>query len=219
MAGTICEDLGWGLTPDKIAQDIHATASEKGLSYAEVAGMVTCPCDLLPHSEVLGRSLLSSGVPAALIVSDDSNPLRMYRVDLHRDEVRAKDWSLRRQRPVGELLSEGHVVGLQARDIDRQRELVNTGIAPGSAIRRFHRQDPRGPGKCGPLKVRPAFQFARRLLGPSAGQRDRDVENRDEKYGCYDHDQPVSLHQLTLYALSLRSSQFRIDIYACLSYQ
>jgi hypothetical protein len=40
MAGTICEDLGWGWTPDKIAQDIHATASEKGLSYGQVAGMV-----------------------------------------------------------------------------------------------------------------------------------------------------------------------------------
>lgn len=40
MAGLICQDLGWGWTPDRIAQDIHATVNGQGVHYAQVAGMV-----------------------------------------------------------------------------------------------------------------------------------------------------------------------------------
>jgi Protein of unknown function (DUF732) len=40
MARTICEDLGWGWTPDRITQDIHATMSGQHVDYAQVAGMV-----------------------------------------------------------------------------------------------------------------------------------------------------------------------------------
>jgi hypothetical protein len=40
MARTICEDLGWGWMPDRIAQDIHATISGRNVDYAQFAGMV-----------------------------------------------------------------------------------------------------------------------------------------------------------------------------------
>ncbi len=40
LAGLICQDLGWGWTPDRITQDIHASMSGQMVSYAQVAGMV-----------------------------------------------------------------------------------------------------------------------------------------------------------------------------------
>ena len=40
MAQIICDDLGWGWTPDRIAQDVHAELDQRGVNYGQVAGMV-----------------------------------------------------------------------------------------------------------------------------------------------------------------------------------
>lgn len=40
MAGLICQDLGWGWTPDRIAQDLHAAMSAQGVQYGQAAGTV-----------------------------------------------------------------------------------------------------------------------------------------------------------------------------------
>jgi hypothetical protein len=40
MADLICDDLGWGWTPDHIAQHVHANLDERGVTYGQVASMV-----------------------------------------------------------------------------------------------------------------------------------------------------------------------------------
>src|SRR6202051_492772 len=40
MAQLICDDLGWGWTPDHIAQDVHANLDPRGISIGDVGSMV-----------------------------------------------------------------------------------------------------------------------------------------------------------------------------------
>jgi len=40
MAYLICDDLGWGWTPDHIAQQIHANLDQDSVAYGQVATMV-----------------------------------------------------------------------------------------------------------------------------------------------------------------------------------
>ena len=40
MADLICNDLGWGWTPDHIAQHVHANLDGRGVHYGQVAAMV-----------------------------------------------------------------------------------------------------------------------------------------------------------------------------------
>ena len=40
MARLICDDLGWGWTPDHIAQDVHAELDSRGVTFGQVASMV-----------------------------------------------------------------------------------------------------------------------------------------------------------------------------------
>lgn len=40
MAQLICDDLGWGWTPDQIAQDVHANLDPRGIAVGDVASMV-----------------------------------------------------------------------------------------------------------------------------------------------------------------------------------
>jgi hypothetical protein len=40
MAQLICDDLGWGYTPDRIAQDVHANLDPRGISIGDVGAMV-----------------------------------------------------------------------------------------------------------------------------------------------------------------------------------
>ncbi len=40
MAQLICDDLGWGWTPDQIAQSVHANLDGRGIHYGQVASMV-----------------------------------------------------------------------------------------------------------------------------------------------------------------------------------
>jgi Protein of unknown function (DUF732) len=40
MAQLICDDLGWGWTPDQIAQHVHANLDARGVAYGQVASMV-----------------------------------------------------------------------------------------------------------------------------------------------------------------------------------
>ncbi|SPM40587.1 hypothetical protein BN1232_04434 [Mycobacterium numidiamassiliense] len=40
MAQLICDDLGWGYTPDRIAQDVHANLDPRGISIGDVGSMV-----------------------------------------------------------------------------------------------------------------------------------------------------------------------------------
>jgi Protein of unknown function (DUF732) len=40
MAQLICDDLGWGWTPDQIAQSIHANLDGRGIHYGQVGAMV-----------------------------------------------------------------------------------------------------------------------------------------------------------------------------------
>jgi hypothetical protein len=40
MAQLICDDLGWGWTPDQIAQSVHANLDGRGIHYGQVAAMV-----------------------------------------------------------------------------------------------------------------------------------------------------------------------------------
>ena len=41
MAYLICDDLGWGWTPDRIAQDVHANLDSKGVTFGQVTSMVS----------------------------------------------------------------------------------------------------------------------------------------------------------------------------------
>ena len=60
MAQLICDDLGWGWTPDHIAQDVHANLDPKR-HFNRGCRIHGGPCafDLLPQPEVLGSALLS----------------------------------------------------------------------------------------------------------------------------------------------------------------
>jgi hypothetical protein len=40
MAYLICDDLGWGWTPDHITQHIHANLDQDSVQYGQVATMV-----------------------------------------------------------------------------------------------------------------------------------------------------------------------------------
>ena len=40
IAQLICDDLGWGWTPDQIAQSVHANLDGRGIHYGQVAAMV-----------------------------------------------------------------------------------------------------------------------------------------------------------------------------------
>lgn len=40
MAQLICDDLGWGWTPDHIAQDVHSNLDPRGISIGDVGSMV-----------------------------------------------------------------------------------------------------------------------------------------------------------------------------------
>ncbi|HTQ16436.1 DUF732 domain-containing protein [Mycobacterium sp.] len=40
MARLICDDLGWGWTPQRIAQDLHANLDPRGVAFGDVAAMV-----------------------------------------------------------------------------------------------------------------------------------------------------------------------------------
>jgi hypothetical protein len=40
MAQLICDDLGWGWTPDQIAQDVHANLDPRGIAVGDVGSMV-----------------------------------------------------------------------------------------------------------------------------------------------------------------------------------
>jgi uncharacterized protein DUF732 len=40
MAHLICDDLGWGWTPDQIAQDVHANLDPRGIAVGDVGSMV-----------------------------------------------------------------------------------------------------------------------------------------------------------------------------------
>jgi hypothetical protein len=40
MAQLICDDLGWGWTPDQIAQDVHANLDPRGIAVGDVSSMV-----------------------------------------------------------------------------------------------------------------------------------------------------------------------------------
>jgi hypothetical protein len=40
MAQFICDDLGWGYSPDRIAQDVHANLDPRGISVRDVGAMV-----------------------------------------------------------------------------------------------------------------------------------------------------------------------------------
>ena len=41
MAQIICDDLGWGWTPDQIAGDVHANLDQRGVTFGQVASMVS----------------------------------------------------------------------------------------------------------------------------------------------------------------------------------
>jgi hypothetical protein len=40
MAFLICDDLGWGWTPDQIAQHVHSDLDSRGVTFGNVASMV-----------------------------------------------------------------------------------------------------------------------------------------------------------------------------------
>src|ERR1700722_12237957 len=40
MAQLICDDLGWGWTPDQIAQDVPANLDPRGIAVGDVGSMV-----------------------------------------------------------------------------------------------------------------------------------------------------------------------------------
>jgi hypothetical protein len=40
MAQLICDDLGWGWTPDQIAQHVHANLDARGVTFGDVQSMV-----------------------------------------------------------------------------------------------------------------------------------------------------------------------------------
>lgn len=40
MAQLICDDLGWGWTPDQIARDVHANLDPRGIGVNDVGAMV-----------------------------------------------------------------------------------------------------------------------------------------------------------------------------------
>lgn len=40
MAQLICDDLGWGWTPDQIARDVHANLDPRGIAVGDVGSMV-----------------------------------------------------------------------------------------------------------------------------------------------------------------------------------
>jgi Protein of unknown function (DUF732) len=40
MADLICDDLGWGWTPDQIAQHVHANLDSRGVTFGQVTSMV-----------------------------------------------------------------------------------------------------------------------------------------------------------------------------------
>jgi hypothetical protein len=40
MAQLICDDLGWGWTPDQIARDVHANLDPRGVALGDVGSMV-----------------------------------------------------------------------------------------------------------------------------------------------------------------------------------
>jgi Protein of unknown function (DUF732) len=40
MAQLICDDLGWGWTPDQIARDVHANLDPRGIAVGDVSSMV-----------------------------------------------------------------------------------------------------------------------------------------------------------------------------------
>ncbi|HSS25577.1 MAG TPA: DUF732 domain-containing protein [Mycobacterium sp.] len=41
MAHVICDDLGWGWTPDRIAQEIHSALDPRGVMFGDVTSMVS----------------------------------------------------------------------------------------------------------------------------------------------------------------------------------
>jgi len=41
MAQIICDDLGWGWTPEQIAQDVHANLDQRGVAFGQVSYMVS----------------------------------------------------------------------------------------------------------------------------------------------------------------------------------
>ena len=41
MAQFICDDLGWGFTPDRLAKDIHAELDSRGVTFGQVTSMVS----------------------------------------------------------------------------------------------------------------------------------------------------------------------------------
>ena len=41
MGLLICDDLGWGWTPDQIAQSVHANLDPRNVTFGDVASMVS----------------------------------------------------------------------------------------------------------------------------------------------------------------------------------
>ena len=67
MAYLICDDLGWGWTPDHIAQHVHANLDQDSVALGQVGSMVNSAHSIyLPQPAVLGPSLLS-GPGCALV--------------------------------------------------------------------------------------------------------------------------------------------------------
>jgi hypothetical protein len=40
MGWLICDDLGWGWTPEQIARDVHANLDSRGAAVGDIANMV-----------------------------------------------------------------------------------------------------------------------------------------------------------------------------------
>ena len=55
----ICDDLGWGWTPQHIANSVHANLDPDNIHVHDVGTMEHRACGLLPQPAVLGPPLLS----------------------------------------------------------------------------------------------------------------------------------------------------------------